>query len=98
MAYRNLDNKHKTVPITLKLSVIRFLRLLLAAGFVMFIGRTDLSSQETILLDASTNGQIRETCFANFYDSGGSSGSYGYNQDYSITFISPYAEGYIKAI
>ena len=64
----------------------------------MFIGRTDLSSQETILLDASTNGQIRETCFANFYDSGGSGGSYGYNQDYSITFISPYAEGYIKAI
>ncbi|MDI9553449.1 MAG: hypothetical protein QM232_06815, partial [Bacteroidota bacterium] len=98
LAYRNLDNKHKTAPITLKLSVIRFLRLLLAAGFVMFIGRTDLSSQETILLDASTNGQIRETCFANFYDSGGSGGSYGYNQDYSITFISPYAEGYIKAI
>ncbi|MZP66134.1 MAG: hypothetical protein GT597_08280, partial [Bacteroidales bacterium] len=98
MAYRDLDSTNRIVPITLKLSAVRFVRLLLAAGFVLFIGRTDLSAQETILLNASTNGQIKETCFANFYDSGGSGNHYGNNQDYNIAFISPYAEGHIKAI
>jgi len=62
--------------------------LLLVAGcWLGVVERTTLFSQEVILLDASTNGQIRETCFANFYDNGGSGSNYSDNQDYNITFI-----------
>ena len=43
---------------------------------------------QTYILNASLNGQTITTCSGNFYDSGGPNGSYGSNQDYTVTFVS----------
>ena len=43
---------------------------------------------QTYTLNASLNGQTITTCSGNFYDSGGPNGSYGSNQDYTVTFVS----------
>jgi large repetitive protein len=38
---------------------------------------------------ATNNGQTISTCIGTLYDSGGSTGNYGNNQDYKVTFCSP---------
>lgn len=43
---------------------------------------------QTYILNDALNGQTITTCSGNFYDSGGPNGSYGSNQDYTVTFVS----------
>ena len=43
---------------------------------------------QTINLDATVNGTTQSTCSATLYDSGGPSGQYQNDEDYSITFCS----------
>ncbi|MGM0626294.1 MAG: hypothetical protein ACQES0_10460, partial [Bacteroidota bacterium] len=46
------------------------------------------SYAQTYNLDASTDGQLINTCNATLYDEGGPTGDYGINNDYEITFAS----------
>ncbi len=43
---------------------------------------------QNYLLNSSLNGTTQETCAGNFYDSGGSNGKYGHNENYTVTFCS----------
>lgn len=53
----------------------------------LFVGIFSSKGQD-VLINSTNNGQTFIGCSRNIYDSGGSGGNYGNNQDYSVSFTS----------
>jgi len=58
------------------------LSIVVLIGFYTTYGQTD------VLINSTNNGTTKTGCSYTIYDSGGNTGSYGNNQDYSVSFIS----------
>ncbi len=53
----------------------------------LFVGIFSSKGQD-VLINSTNNGQTFIGCSRNIYDSGGSAGNYGNNQDYTVSFTS----------
>jgi len=56
--------------------------------FIVLIG-TSFAFSQIYNMGSSAIGTISNACGGTFYDSGGSTGSYGNNQNFTVTFCAP---------
>jgi gliding motility-associated-like protein len=80
----NSSLKKKTILTNLK---ARYMKQFLTL-FILFISAATMSQAQTILMNAATNGTRVNNCGGDFFDSGGTAGNYGNNENYTITICS----------
>lgn len=76
----------KTVESPYSGSIFKILLASMLLMLILFIPTEGIA--QTYLLNSSLNGSTITTCSGNFYDDGGASSDYGYDQDYTVTFCS----------